>query len=188
MSTTLTFTDQKLLESAVVDAEGTVQYTTTTTSGFRGRKITTIMAASGPVGVMNWRQKTFTINGVHREWEYLKSRSGGIFSSEREWKWDHRHYKLKYHDSQKELLATPNFANAAGTVRFTTYRSHLFHDNKRAAIYFPSQMEDETEKMFLLMAILQTEIRRQDRARNARNNAAASSAMASSAVATSGPC
>ncbi|KAJ6529749.1 hypothetical protein B0H19DRAFT_1082858 [Mycena capillaripes] len=187
MSTTLTFTAQKLLESAVVDAAGAVHYTTTTTIGFRGRKKTTIIAAGGLVGVLNWRQKTFTINGVQREWEYLKSRSGGIFSSEREWKWDHIHYKLKYHDSQKELLvdmlppsfnmtrnaddleATPNFANAAGTVRFTTYRSHLFRDNKPATIYFPSQMQDETEKMFLLMAMLQTEIRRQDKSRRHRH-------------------
>lgn len=60
------------------------------------------------------------------------------------------------------LQAKPNFGNAAGTVRFTTYRRHLFHSNERAVISFPHQMQDEIERMFLLMAVLKTEIRRQD--------------------------
>lgn len=100
---------------------------------------------------------------------------------EREWNWANRPYLLKYHDSHKELLvrlphlpppkipiltcpiqATPNFGTPAGTVRMTTYHSHLFHDNERAVIYFPLQMQDEIERMFLLMAMLHTEIHRQD--------------------------
>ncbi|KAJ7144123.1 hypothetical protein C8R44DRAFT_846097 [Mycena epipterygia] len=169
MSIALTFVDQNLLDSPVVGAEGAVYYTTSTTSGFRGRKVTTIMAASGLVGVINWREKKFIINGVQRDWDDLESRSGGIFSSEREWNWGNRPYNLKYHDSHKELLATPNFGNAAGTVRFTTYRSHLLHSNEPAVIYFPHQMQDELERMFLLMAILHTEIHRQDDSRIATN-------------------
>ncbi|KAJ6545483.1 hypothetical protein B0H19DRAFT_999202 [Mycena capillaripes] len=173
MATPLTFVDKKLLDTAVVGPEGAVCYTTTTTSGFRGRKITTITAASGLLGFINWREKVFVINGVQREWDDLKERSGGIFSSEREWNWGNRPYKLKYHDSDKELLATPTTGNVAGTVRFTTFHSHLFHDDERAVIYFPHQMQDENERMFLMMAILQTEIHRQD-AQNAAIAGAAS--------------
>lgn len=122
MSIALTFIDKDLLKSTLVGAEGAVQYTTSTTSGFRGRKVTTITAASGLVGTINWRAKTFDINGVERGWHDLKSKSGGIFSSyvllvlvgesnlmldglsEREWNWGNRPYLLKYHDSQRELL------------------------------------------------------------------------------------
>ncbi|KAJ7144155.1 hypothetical protein C8R44DRAFT_759544 [Mycena epipterygia] len=170
MSIAFTFADQNLLDSPLVGAEGTVHYSTSTTSGFRGRKLTTLMAASGLIGVIDWRKKIFVIDGVQRGWDTLKSRSGGIFSSEREWNWGSRPYHLKYHDSQKELLAKPNFGNAAGTVRFTTYRSHLFRDNEPAVIYFPHQMQDELERMFLLMAMLKTEVDRQDSARRARSN------------------
>jgi hypothetical protein len=47
-------------------------------------------------------------------------------------------------------------------VRFTTYHRHLLHESEPAVIYFPHQMQDELERMFLLMAILQTEIHRED--------------------------
>ncbi|KAJ7141945.1 hypothetical protein C8R43DRAFT_1238318 [Mycena crocata] len=162
MSLPLTFTDKKLLQSPLVGPESAVHYTTTTTKGMRGRKVTTIMATSGVVGVIDWREKVFSINGVQRKWEDLKKRSNGIFSSEREWIWDRWSYKLKYHHHNKELLATPSSGDVAGTVRFTTYEPHLFHENERAAINFPHHIHDPAERMFLLMAILQTEIHRQD--------------------------
>ncbi|KAJ6471095.1 hypothetical protein C8R47DRAFT_1147850 [Mycena vitilis] len=169
MSIPLTFLAEKLLDTAIVGPEGAVYYTLATTSGFRGRKITTITAASGLSGFINWREKVFIINGVQRDWDELKERSGGLFSSEREWNWGNRPYKLKYHDSHKELLATPTTANVALTVRFTPYHSHLLHDNERAVLYLPQQMQDEIERMFLLMAILHTEMHRQDANRNKRN-------------------
>lgn len=47
-------------------------------------------------------------------------------------------------------------------MRFTPYHPHAFHDNERAVIYFPLQMQDEIERMFLLMAVLETETQRLD--------------------------
>jgi hypothetical protein len=200
MAIALTFVDKKLLDTAVVGPDGGVRYTTTTTSGFRGRKITTISAASGLTGYINWREHVFVINGVQREWDSLKSRSGGIFSScvcfDRLWP-PETYCRLEsgngaggtgpstssttipikssscvdfsFHLRDEVLTAagyylqaTPTAGNPADTVRFTTYHSHLLHDSDRAAIYFPHQMVDEIERMFLLMAILQTEIHRQD--------------------------
>ncbi|KAF8188919.1 hypothetical protein K438DRAFT_1936231 [Mycena galopus ATCC 62051] len=164
MSLALTFVDKKLSDTPVVDAEGAVHYTTSSTRGFGGRKITTVTAASGLVGLINWREKAFVINGTHRKWDDLRSRSGGILDPTYQWNWGNTPYLLKYHDSHKELLATPAVGNVADTVRFTTYHPRLFHDSERAIIYFPHQMQDEVERMFLLMAILQTEIHRQDAA------------------------
>ncbi|KAJ7657209.1 hypothetical protein DFH06DRAFT_1328034 [Mycena polygramma] len=162
MSLPLTFLDKKLITSALVGPDGATHYTFNSTKGFLGRKVTTINAASGLVGCINWREKTFNINGVQQEWKHIKSRSAGIFSSEREWTWGNKPYKLKYHNSHKELLATPSAGSVAWTVRFTTYDEHLFHKNERAVIYFPHQMQDEVERMFILMAILETDIQRQD--------------------------
>ncbi|KAK7038565.1 hypothetical protein R3P38DRAFT_2906548 [Favolaschia claudopus] len=179
MTLALTFADKKLLDTAVIGPDGAVHYTTTTTSGLRGRKITTVGAASGIIGFINWRDKTFVINGVPRSWDDLKSRSGGLFSSEREWNWANRPFKLQYHDSHQELLATPLAGNIADTVRFTTSHPHLFHDNDRAMIYFPYQMQDEIERMFILMAVLHTETHRQDEQARVARNAAITSSTAS---------
>ncbi|KAJ7161849.1 hypothetical protein C8R43DRAFT_1123565 [Mycena crocata] len=74
MSTRLTFTDKKLLQSPLVGPEAAVYYTTTTTSVFRGRKVTTIMGTNGVVGIINWRDKIFAINDVQRKWKDLKKR------------------------------------------------------------------------------------------------------------------
>lgn len=81
MSIALTFVDKKLLESAVIGPEGVVHYTLDTASGFLGRKISTITAASGLVGIINWREKLFIINGVQQEWEDLEEKTGVLFSS-----------------------------------------------------------------------------------------------------------
>ncbi|KAK7012976.1 hypothetical protein R3P38DRAFT_2721409 [Favolaschia claudopus] len=162
MSIPLTFTGDKILETALVGPDNAVHYTTSTTSGVLGRKITTVSGASGANGVINWRDKTFTINGEERNWKDLRSRTGGVFSSEHEWNWGPRPFRLKYHNSQKELLATPSTGNPADTVRFTVHRPRLLHENEPAVIYFPPQMQDESERMFLLMAILQTDTIRQD--------------------------
>ncbi|KAJ7219889.1 hypothetical protein B0H12DRAFT_313907 [Mycena haematopus] len=185
MSIALTFADKNLLDTTVVAPDGTVQYTTTTTNGLLGRKTTIIVAASGVAGSIDWRQKFFVIDGVQKTWNHLKSRAG-VFSSSRDWNWGNRPFKLEYQHSHSELLVrtisssvcvsgTPTGSyykatslidgNVADTVRFTEYRRRLFHDSERAMIYFPHHME-EIERMFLLMAILQTEIRRQDVARS----------------------
>ncbi|KAJ7141637.1 hypothetical protein C8R46DRAFT_1046853 [Mycena filopes] len=167
MTLPLTFTGKKLVDTTIVGPDGGVHYTTSTTHGFLGRKLTTINAASGLVGLINWREKVFIINGVQQKWEDLKERSKGIFSGEREWHWDNRAYKLNWHHSGKELVATPGFSGAAGPVRFTEFKPHLFHDHEPAAIHFPQQMRDEIERMFLLMAILQMEMHKQDQKKSA---------------------
>ncbi|KAF8183463.1 hypothetical protein K438DRAFT_1679159 [Mycena galopus ATCC 62051] len=162
MSAALTFTHEDLLNSSVNAPDGAVYYTTITTKGLRGRKITTVTAASGLVGTINWREKSFVINGVERVQEDLKERSAGIFSSEREWHWGNIAYKLKYHNLKTELLATPTNGDGTGTIRFTPYTPHRFDHPQRATISFTPQLVDENERMFLLMAILQTEVHPQD--------------------------
>lgn len=82
MSFALTFLNKELLESTLVDADGAVHYMMRTSSVFiLGRKATTITAATGLVGTINWRAKTFEINGVQRKWSAIKSKPGGLFSS-----------------------------------------------------------------------------------------------------------
>lgn len=59
----------ELLDSALVGADGAVHYRVSTTQGFFRRKVTTMLAASGVVGVINWREKLFIIDDVERTWD-----------------------------------------------------------------------------------------------------------------------
>jgi hypothetical protein len=81
MSTALTFVTEELLNTTIVAPDGGVHYTTTTTDGWLGRKVTTVSATSGLVGFIDWREKVFIINGVQQKWDELKSRPKGILSS-----------------------------------------------------------------------------------------------------------
>ncbi|KAJ7436437.1 hypothetical protein FB451DRAFT_1454764 [Mycena latifolia] len=135
MSIALTFSDKELLASPVM--------------GPRRRL--------GLVGIINWRDKTFTLNGVERKWDELKSRSDGIFSSEREWNWANRPYKLNRPEGDAE------FRKRSGRCALHDVPSALLHESQRAVLYFPHERQDESERMFLLMAILHMDTTREDR-------------------------
>nr|GAT50867.1 predicted protein [Mycena chlorophos] len=167
-----TFLKAKLEDCEVVAPDGVVYYEISTTRGFLGHKITTIKSVGNVSGAINWREKTFTLNGMERKWKDLEHREAGflgLFKSERNWNWNERPYNLKYHDSHKELLVTPKFPGGE-MVRFTTYQHHLLHENARAVIYFPQNM-DLSERMFLLMAVIEMEFTRQEEEREERREA-----------------
>ncbi|KAJ7911636.1 hypothetical protein B0H13DRAFT_2328135 [Mycena leptocephala] len=161
-SISLTFTHKDHLQSPLVDVTGAVHYTTATTTGLRGHKVTTITAAS-VVGEIDWREKTFALGGVRRGWDALRPDVGAASGGEREWKWANQAYNLKYVDSYKELLATPTSSRALAPVRFTVPSTHLLHPSEPVTITFPPELQDAEEKMFVLMAILQTETMRLDK-------------------------
>ncbi|KAJ7762257.1 hypothetical protein B0H16DRAFT_1808880 [Mycena metata] len=103
MALPLTFMDRELTDSVVVGPDGGVYYTLSSMSGLRGRKITTITAASGFVGIINGRRHLFVLNGVEQKWDHIRIKFGGIFSLQREWNWM-RDPTLKHHQLNKELL------------------------------------------------------------------------------------
>ncbi|KAJ7141607.1 hypothetical protein C8R46DRAFT_1318092 [Mycena filopes] len=168
MSFALTFARPTLLESPVVAPDGNVHFTTSSTHGSHGRKRTTVTAASGRVGVINWRDDLFIIDGVEKKCDEPKAHTGGAFGSERVWTWAiERPYMLKYDNATREVLATPNFSGVAGPVHFKVYDPALGQENENenenaAVLRFPAEIQDETERMFLLMAMLQTEMLRED--------------------------
>ncbi|KAJ7056397.1 hypothetical protein C8F01DRAFT_1311310 [Mycena amicta] len=156
---TLTFSNKKLVDSSLIGEDGGVYYTTSSTEGaIRGRKVTTIRAASGLVGMIDWRKNVFVINGVEKPFGDV--RSGGFLTNwrGRRWQWSNKTYKVKFHRMQKAILDDMHF----GTVRFTTCEPHLLRKTEQATIQFPYEMQDEIERMFVLMAILQTEMHKQD--------------------------
>ncbi|KAJ7291917.1 hypothetical protein C8J57DRAFT_1274184 [Mycena rebaudengoi] len=157
MATTLTFESKDLLSSQLVGPDGKAEYTTITTTGKFGRLTkTSLHSATGLFGTINWRQKTFVIGGVEYPW-YILSTRVGKFNSQQEWNWAHQRYMVKYY--QREWTVTP--ASGFTAIRFTPYRPRLFGHSDRAIIHFPSVELDENERIFILMMMLNAEIRRQ---------------------------
>ncbi|KAF7314836.1 hypothetical protein MKEN_00958100 [Mycena kentingensis (nom. inval.)] len=164
--TTLTFTSKKLCDTTVVGPDRRVWYTTETTRGLRGRKVTAIRAASGATGKIDWREKTFAINGEQRTLKQL--RTGGFLGQWRgvKWRWAATSYSAKFKHFQKEIWVTPD-GMGSGTARFTAYEPHLFGKNDNATILFPLDMQNELERVFVLMIMLQTEMHKQDTRKSA---------------------
>ncbi|KAJ7275864.1 hypothetical protein C8J57DRAFT_1505167 [Mycena rebaudengoi] len=106
MALALTFGDADLANSPLVGEDGSVHYTITTVGGCLGRRVTTICSSRGLEGTIDWRQRTFNVDGLSRPWDTLKSRtSNSMFSSSRTWDCGKNSYILKYDGSSKELLA-----------------------------------------------------------------------------------
>ncbi|KAK7049182.1 hypothetical protein R3P38DRAFT_1886854 [Favolaschia claudopus] len=170
----LTFNNEKdLINSSLLvgpDAR-TAYYTISTTfhkKPFRleRRHTTTITSVStGLVGSIDWEEKVFVINGLGRRWDDVRvkdSRKRFFFT----WA-DFPTYKLEFHDRLRELTATPVTGGPA--VQFRGYHPKPFHMSQTnpASISFPHQMQDEVEKMFLLISIVYTDVKRLDAARAA---------------------
>ncbi|KAJ7193769.1 hypothetical protein GGX14DRAFT_587508 [Mycena pura] len=163
MALALTFSKPNLLESQLVGTDGVVYYTTRTTRGFRGRKVTTIPAASGTVGTIDWRQRRFIIDGGQCEWSAAPEKCS----------WGDNSYALKYQNSAKGLVVTrnsqavPKLADSTETllnapsVKYTAQPTNQGAKDP-ATITFPHELRDEVERMFVLMAILRIETMRED--------------------------
>ncbi|KAJ7055787.1 hypothetical protein C8F01DRAFT_1373308 [Mycena amicta] len=166
--TTFTFTSKKLVDCALAGPDSGVYYSTSSTTGaIRGRKITTIRGASGLVGMIDWKRKTFSINGVEKSFDDEKPFddvcSGGFLTNwrGRSWQWTDKSFKVESQHMQKEILATSDDMGS-GVVRFASYEPHLISKNEAATIRFPYEMQDEIDRLLVLMAILQPEMHEQD--------------------------
>lgn len=81
-----TFNTHDILNSTLIpdQAYDTLFYTTSTTSGFLGRKVTTLVPSTQKDGafrgVINWKEDTFEIGGTIRKRLDLKRNPGGILN------------------------------------------------------------------------------------------------------------
>ncbi|KAJ7055528.1 hypothetical protein C8F01DRAFT_1158510 [Mycena amicta] len=174
MALLLTFTASKLLESSLTGSDGVTHYSIKTTRGLRGRKVTTATSSAGSrvVGSINWRERTFTIEGVKQAWS----------SQPQECTWGEEFaFVLKYRNALTELVATratkvnrDSEDTSIPGIKFTRAGAK---GGQPATITFPSQISDERERMVALLAILRMETMRQDQGARAESNASSTAAV-----------
>ncbi|KAK7012753.1 hypothetical protein R3P38DRAFT_3208599 [Favolaschia claudopus] len=131
------------------------------------RHITTITAVGigGLVGEIDWQEKAFVINGVRRSWDEIRVKNSRLEFFKCSWTWgDIPTYKFEYQNHNKELVATPTTPNPA--IIFTGYRPKAFHRHatEPASVQFPLGLNayDEIERMFVLMAMVHSEVKKGD--------------------------
>ncbi|KAF7362802.1 hypothetical protein MVEN_00630000 [Mycena venus] len=160
-STHLTANDQDILNTTLTAIDGTVQYTIMTQMKIFGRRDPThVVARSGQEGIIDWREKTIRIGQNERPVAYLKQHRGGMFSSKRQWSWTDIAYTVKYEDN-RDWTATP-ISESVEVARLRSRNEHLFRSSDPAIVWFSEDIPNDTEKMFLLLVLLYSEVRRLD--------------------------
>ncbi|KAJ7107051.1 hypothetical protein C8R44DRAFT_744919 [Mycena epipterygia] len=169
-SVPLKFEVEDLLNSALVGPDGTVEYTTASETKSKSRgPTTTIVAKSGLRGVIDRRAKTFEIGGATRPTGELKRR---LKHGEREWKWSESkiHYLTRYswkdHEwTMRVIHARPTWGWDDPTDEFVEPQPVARFTPNSRVLSFASAFQNDalaTERLFLLMVLLSSEIRRKD--------------------------
>ncbi|KAJ7056438.1 hypothetical protein C8F01DRAFT_1121988 [Mycena amicta] len=165
----LTFTDKHVENASLLGPDGATHYTAHTLSGsLHRRQLTTVtVTATGLVGIINWGEKTFEVNGVARSWNDVCLEPRQIMSDGKTWRWSTNSYTFKRNTFQRELLVTsPSVAPGAETIiaRFTSPQVHLLTKNTPASFQFLHPLHDQVEEMFILLVVIQTQVKRRDAA------------------------
>ncbi|RDB20789.1 hypothetical protein Hypma_012149 [Hypsizygus marmoreus] len=186
------FGDADLLNSTLLPAHPYywVSYSTSTTSGFLGRKVTTLTPSASfnayaTLGAaINWREETFEVGGRMKKWEDLTHKTGGMFSrqgppglhsvhsfytdtlsihSKREWTWSDRTYMVKFHDHDDHWTATLDAAENPPSAVFTVRKmAKSGKPPEPANIVFAPGVSPE-DMAFLILVIIYSETKRVER-------------------------
>ncbi|KAL1751874.1 hypothetical protein FB107DRAFT_293594 [Schizophyllum commune] len=188
MPSSLTFTKKDVLNSVVLSDHGAIVYTTQSLKGFRGRKVTSLTGggalngsstAHTPPASIQWRKRLIDINGQVKHIDMVKRRSRGWFSSARLWQWGNISYELHYSSGEWTARSSGNTV-----ATFFPYQPRLFHKSEQAQIFLLRDVPP-TDLVFLLVAFIYMELRRQDKQ---RSSAAASAGAAGGAGGGGGGC
>ncbi|KAF9464006.1 hypothetical protein BDZ94DRAFT_1257363 [Collybia nuda] len=164
----LTFSHIDIINTTLVPSSqqpdsSSVTYRTKSIIGFRGRKTTTLSVVDGEsekvVGGIDWRDKSFVINGKEWQLSVLKSKPTGLYkTSLRIWDWGGQSYKIRLGNKQWTATSTTRLTPV---VTFNQYQSNIFKANQPASIHFAPGMP-EIDKIFFIFVMLYSEIRMQD--------------------------
>ncbi|KAG5641834.1 hypothetical protein DXG03_004137 [Asterophora parasitica] len=141
------------LLNATLSHSGNISYRTKTSTGFLGRKATSLTLIEGTkqrvVGGIDWREKTLVIEGKTWALFDLKSRTAGPSNTLRVWHWAGKQWTAV---SARQLVPL---------VTFNQWVQRIFKSSQAATIEFHTKLSD-THIVFFLLAMIYSEIRWQD--------------------------
>jgi len=158
-----TFSDQNIQNCDLLHESGrSLSYRIDTP--YTGRKMTTLAPmghgpSRGISGAIDWRKDTFRVGGVTRDRSTIKHKTGGIFSSTREWRWSRQTYTVKFNDGTWTASTSPSDQPTVAT--FFPFKFRFFSPSGLARITFtPGVLEEDM--IFLILVMIWSDIRQKN--------------------------
>jgi len=117
------------------------------------------------VGAINWKKKTFEIQGQRKSIKDIRRKPKGLFNKTRFWKWsdDREEYEIVYHN-QEEWQAFFS-AKDGGDIEATLsvpFRPQLFGKPKPVVLNL-SRVALAKDEIFLMLVFIYNETKRQEK-------------------------
>jgi len=161
--TTLTFKEYLLLNTDVISGESNSKaFTVKTKYAFQGPKLTTLIRGesksaekshTNQAGVIDWKEKTFEVEGVKKPLADLIQEPKKVFRVTREWQWSDRTYTVVF-GNDKWTATRGDDASAVLTMRKV---KSLIKDDPATMTFSDACKEDI---VFLVLVLLWSETQR----------------------------
>ncbi|KAJ7302286.1 hypothetical protein DFH08DRAFT_794632 [Mycena albidolilacea] len=146
-----------------------VMYSVQTKFEFQGR-VRTILRDENPlpgtpsavVGAINWKEKTFEVQGQKCKYDEIRRTAGSLFNKTRLWRWSATRKEYDFSYTHEEWKATIEDGRTIAGRFCVPFRPHLFSKSKPAVIHLTSTALAEDE-VFLLLVFIYEEVKRQDK-------------------------
>ncbi|CAK5284589.1 unnamed protein product [Mycena citricolor] len=158
------FESERLTKGTIRSADdGSRRWTLETTrQTFNGRSKTTIENRAGTlVGTIDWRERVFEIAGSAFGIDVLK-RKVSNFSATRYWRWKSgEEYKVRYSNTDDAWQASLATGETVGELKSSI--TPLFREPSLPVLRLSSTIRDDEERVFMLMLLVYSEMKRLDR-------------------------
>ncbi|KAG5641312.1 hypothetical protein DXG03_005545 [Asterophora parasitica] len=160
-----------LTASLRITRDDSAIYTLHTTFGLRGRKLTVLKDENPPlgragssVGCILWNEKVIEIGGTRKSVKDIRRVEGGLFKMNKSsyWRWmpEGKEFEVRYDQEGWKATLDNNMSIAA---RFLVpSRPHLFSKPEPPSLHL-TKPALEADEVFLILLLIYSEIKRQDR-------------------------
>ncbi|KAF8624258.1 hypothetical protein AX15_005963 [Amanita polypyramis BW_CC] len=145
-------------------------YTVTTSFGFLGSKLVTILKDANPppgesptVGAINWKDRYFEVHAHRKPISEIKRKDRVSIQTARYWKWSShgREYQVSFGEKEWQVLALNDSEKEIVGTFSVPFRPHLIR--KATPLSFDlSRKALEKDEVFLILLLIYSEAKRQE--------------------------
>ena len=154
-----------------VPRDDSIIYTIKTTFGLRGRMVTVLrdenpaLLGGKPavVGYINWREKTMDVCGVRRKVKDIRRTEGKLWKRSHFWRWGPESKRVYQIDHHKDGWKVTVDNNTSIVGQFQVPLRPLLFGKPDPTLLHLTRTALEQDEVFLILALIYSEARRQDK-------------------------